>query len=333
MFSVNKWFHLGIYRSNLGFYGFPICSFPFVIDSFHWDSRSWGSLDVSRGTSYTKSVPSHVPCFLVILGLKWPKHVPKFQGRVISEKKRPLPGSLHTVVRIWVRNHQNTSQSSRDMLFLKKKGPCQEACTPSSAIFSTIPAIFSVSFVFFFANFLIFRTIIRYFQGHSAIFRDVSFLKKRPLPGGLHTVVRIWVKNRFFQNVEIWFNDLSQIEATSSWHLLHPLFNQFPTFFENSKMPKNMAHDYSGKCTPRVIVSFHWDSRSGVLGCSKKQLLYFRKRFCRPMPGGQEADRLTYRGWMTVVQEAEMLPPVWEPVAACAIKPINFNKEQNHPKV
>ena len=83
------------------------------------------------------------------------KDDPNFQGRVISEKKRPLPGSLHTVVRIWVRNHQNTSQDSRDVLFLKKKGPCQEACTPSSGFGSEIT------------------------KTHPKISRDVLFQKKK----------------------------------------------------------------------------------------------------------------------------------------------------------
>ena len=62
---------------------------------------------------------THNKCF-------FPGHVPKFQGRVVSEKKRPLPGRLNTVVWIWVRNHQDTSQGSRVVLFLEKKHPARK---------------------------------------------------------------------------------------------------------------------------------------------------------------------------------------------------------------
>ena len=49
-----------------------------------------------------------------------------------------------------------------------------------------------------------------------------------------------------------------------------------------------------------------------------------RDRIFRPMPGGQEADRLTCRSWMPGFQEAGMLPPVWGPVAS---KPIKINSK------
>jgi hypothetical protein len=70
----------------------------------------------------------------------------KFQVRVISGKtKRPLPGSLHTVVRIQVQNHFPKSPNSRDVLFLKKEAPARKPAH-SSPNFCQKPILSKVEF-------------------------------------------------------------------------------------------------------------------------------------------------------------------------------------------
>ena len=110
-------------------------------------------------------------------------------GCIAFAQKRTLPGSLHNVVRIWVRNHQNTSQDSRDVLFLKK-GPCQEACTQSSGFGSEIT------------------------KTHPKISRDVLFQKKKaPARKPAHSRPNLGEKS-IFPKVDFRIYDPSEIEAT-----------------------------------------------------------------------------------------------------------------------